>query len=232
MKRRIFFAAICTALFLTACSPAAPAASPTAAPTAEPAATPTPAPTGAPEPSTEVTAAPTPAPEESSDLTGDIETLSPLLKAHMLAILNGGTPDSTDSTYVWQTLCYALDGCGLDFYAGETLSGPLPLSRGVVEEIASALFPGMETLPEIPESLSGEVTYDEESDTYARYLLLDDGFSVSVTAVETGGEGAVTLDVSLLSGGETTAAGKAVLTPNRRAGNSLFTLSIQSITLS
>ncbi len=147
----------------------APTSSPT--PTAAPEITPTPEPTAS--PAVDPTAAPTEVPEAlTEDIPVEIQTMYPLIEAHMLAQLNGGAFDANDPAYFWQTVCFAIDGCGLEFYSAETVGNALVLSRGVVEEIASGLFENGGVLPEIPETLSGELQYDAEADAYAILSLI------------------------------------------------------------
>ena len=136
----------------------------------------------------------------------------PLLEAHMLAILNGGRFDAADPAYFWQTVSFAIDGCGLEFYSAETVGNALVLSRGVVEEIASGLFESASDLPEIPDALAGG------------------GYSVSVlNAAEENGVLRLTLDLVSDADGAAVASFTAELVENTRAGNSLFTYAVRSI---
>ena len=176
------------ALLLAACGSPAGEAAPTAspAPTAAPEATPAPEPTEAPESAASPAASESPAPSEAPESGGEgaslsveAETMYPLLEAHMLAILNGGRFDAADPAYFWQTVSFAIDGCGLEFYSAETVGNALVLSRGVVEEIASGLFESASDLPEIPDALAGEIEYDSDADAYA-HPLGGGGYSVSV----------------------------------------------------
>ena len=164
------------ALLLAACGSPAEEAAPTAspAPTAAPEATPAPEPTEAPESAASPAASESPAPSEAPESGGEGASLSveaeamyPLLEAHMLAILNGGRFDASDPAYFWQTVSFAIDGCGLELYSAETVGNALVLSRGVVEEIASGLFESAGDLPEIPDALAGEIEYDSDADAYA-----------------------------------------------------------------
>ena len=157
----------------------------------------------------------------------------PLLQAHALAQLNGGAFDPDDPQYFWQTVAFAIDGCGMDFYTAETVGSALVLSRGVIEEIASGLFEnGGAVLLEIPESLAGDIQYDNEADAFA-HPLNENGFTVSPTALVQNADGTLTLTAALLTGedGAQVASFTAVLVPNARSGNSLFTLSVRSLTL-
>ena len=222
---------LCAALLLStaACSnaPNRGAASPTvtAEPTLTAEATPTASPTAAPTP--EPTAAPESEPES---LSAELEAMLPLIQAHMLAQLNGMAFDASDPLYFWQTVCFAVDGCGLDFYSAETVGNALLLSRGVIEEIASGLFEnGGDALPAIPEVLSGELQYDAEADAYA-HPLGGGGYGIAVREVLDDGDGNPILTADLTAGGTTVAAFRVELTENTRAGNSLFTYSIRAIT--
>lgn len=234
--------ALVLAFALTACQTAADTPTATPAPTAAPEATPTPAPETTSTPSAVESASPTPetSPEitpdtsdaENDDISVEIETMYPLLTAHMLAILNGGTFDSADPTYFWQTMSFAIDGCGLEFYSAETVGNALMLSRGVVEEIASGLFEDAGDLPEIPEALSGEIQYDADADAYA-HPLGGGGYSIAVrSCTEDGDTCRLEADLIADATGQPAASFTAVLVPNTRAGNSLFTYAIRSVTQS
>ena len=109
--------------------------------------------------------------------------MAPLLEAHILAQMNGMAFDANDPVYFWQTAAFAVDNCGMTFYSAETTGSALVLSRGVMEEIVSGLFESAanEDLPDIPDSLSGEISYDADSDTYARPIS-GGGFSVEEDA--------------------------------------------------
>lgn len=193
---------------------------PTAAPTASP--TPTP------------TAEPTAERQSAAEITVEIETMYPLLKAHVLAQLNGGTFSPEDPTYFWQTVAFAIDGCGMDFYTSETMGSALLLSRGVIEEIVSGLFEdGGSVLLEIPDTLSSEIQYDKEADAFA-HPLSEGSFTVVPTALTQNEDGSLTLTADFFVGEDTEnniTSFTAVLVPNTRSGNSLFTLSIRSISL-
>ncbi len=247
-QKRSHFAILCAlvlVLCLTACQAGQSASAPQATPepTAAPEATPTPAPEATPTPQ----ASESPAPGTASDteshaqsgaqgaeagaVSVEVEAMYPLLQAHMLAILNGGTFDVENPAYFWQTVSFAIDGCGLDFYSAETVGNALMLSRGVVEEIASGLFETAGDLPEIPESLSGEIQYDADADAYSRPLS-GGGYSVAVRD-STAQDDTLKLKADLISeaNGQAVASFTAVLVPNTREGNSLLTYSIRSIAL-
>ena len=74
--------------------------------------------------------------------------------------MNGMAFDANDPVYFWQTAAFAVDNCGMTFYSAETTGSALVLSRGVMEEIVSGLFESAanEDLPDIPDSLSGEIS--------------------------------------------------------------------------
>lgn len=185
-------------------------------------------PTPAPEPTT------SPSPEvEELEQTAELEVMYPILEAHVLALLNGGSFNADDPEYFWQTVTFAIDGCGMDFYSSETMGNALVLSRGVIEEIASALFEdGGNVLLEIPESLSGDIQYDTESDAFA-HPLGEAQFSIELTSAAQDADGVIAVSAELMADGETVITGfTAELVSNTRAGNSLFTLSVRSIELS
>lgn len=200
-----------------------PTASPAAQPTAEPESTLTPEPTASP------TAEPTEAPEiNPEEIPVEVQSMYPLIEAHMLAQLNGCTYDADDPAYFWQTVSFAIDGCGLNFYSAETVGNALLLSRGVIEEIASGLFENAGALPEIPESLAGTLQYDTESDSYA-HPLGEGGYGIAVHDMTNSADGPLVLTASLTAGGTAVADFTVELVENTRAGNSLFTYSIRSI---
>ena len=222
-------------------SSAAPTADPkaysilyTAEPTAEPAAD---SETSA-ESSEETTPEPSaePSPESvpvSEETAAEIAIMYPLLEAHVLAQLNGGVFNSEDPEYFWQVTTFAIDGCGLDFYSAETFGSALTLSRGVIEEIVSALFEGGgSVLLEIPESLHGEIRYDAEADAFS-HPLGESVFSVKPEALTQNEDGSVTFDGSLYYAEDETPVTRftAVLVSNTRDGNSLFTYSVRSLQL-
>lgn len=215
----------CSAGNIPASSTAAPSAAPTAGPTAAPTAEPTAAPTATP------TAEPTPEPV-SEALRAEIDTMHPLLTAHILAQLNGGTFDKDAPEYFWQTVAFAIDGCGMDFYSAETFGSALVLSRGVIEEIASGLFEnGGAFLLEIPASLSGEITYDKDADAFS-HPLSEGGFSVNITSASMNADGSVKLTGEFYAAAMPTSAitaFTATLVENTRSGNSVFTLSIKEL---
>ena len=203
----------------------APTSSPT--PTAAPEITPTLEPTAS--PAVDPTAAPTEVPEaQAEDIPVELQPMYPLIEAHMLAQLNGGAFDAHDPAYFWQTVCFAIDGCGLEFYSAETVGNALVLSRGVVEEIASGLFENGGVLPEIPETLSGELQYDAEADAYA-HPLGGGGYGIAVRGIIDSEDGSLMLMVSLTAGDTDVADFSAEIVENTRAGNSLITYSIRSV---
>lgn len=234
-----FFCALLL-LFTAGCAQAPNTSESSAIPTADPLAqsilyTAVPTPTASPtaKPTSEPTAEPTVVPETDPEITVEVETMYPLLKAHVLAQLNGGSFDGSSPEYFWQTVAFAIDGCGLDFYTSETVGNALTLSRGVIEEIASGLFEnGGTVLPEIPESLSGEIQYDKEADAFA-HPLSEGSFIVVPTFLNENKDGSLTLTADFFAGDSDTAAASftAVLVPNARSGNSLFTLSVRSVIL-
>lgn len=132
-------------------------------PTPSPEATATASPTA--EPTVKSTASPAPESNEVSEnaeITAELEAMAPLLEAHILAQMNGMAFDANDPVYFWQTAAFAVDNCGMTFYSAETTGSALVLSRGVIEEIVSGLFESAanEDLPDIPDSLSGEISYE------------------------------------------------------------------------
>ncbi|MGN0479764.1 MAG: hypothetical protein ACI4GO_10055 [Hominenteromicrobium sp.] len=233
-KLRALAAVLCAAVltFSAAACGSAPAENeptPTATPTAAPETTPTPETTA--PPSAEPSAAPTETPDETEEsvIPVEVQAMYPLIEAHMLAQLNGGAFSADDPAYFWQTVCFAIDGCGLEFYSAETVGNALVLSRGVIEEIASGLFEGGgDALPDIPESLGGELQYDAESDAYA-HPLGGGGYALSVRGMIDSDDGPLMLMVSLTAGDTVVADFTAELVENTRAGNSLFTYSIRSV---
>ena len=242
IRLRAAACAAALALLLAACGSPAGQAVPTASPTptAAPEATPAPEPTETPESTASPAASESPAPSETPESSGEnggdgaalsveVEAMYPLLEAHMLAILNGGRFDAADPAYFWQTVSFAIDGCGLEFYSAETVGNALVLSRGVVEEIASGLFESAGDLPEIPAALAGEIEYDGDADAYA-HPLGGGGYSVSVLgAAEENGVLRLTLDLVSDADGAAAASFTAELVENTRAGNSLFTYAVRSI---
>lgn len=198
-----------------------PEATPTASPTAEPTAEPTASP--APE-SSEA--------GEDAEITAEIEAMAPLIEAHILAQMNGMAFDADDPVYFWQTVAFAVDNCGMTFYSAETTGSALMLSRGVIEEIASGLFESAanEELPDIPEALSGELSYDADSDTYARPLS-GGGFSVDLQSCVKNGD-VYTVTAALIrdeNEAEPQAVFTAELVPNPREDNTVFIYSIRSV---
>ena len=165
----------------------------------------------------------------------EFEAMAPLFTAHILAQLNGMAYDPGSPEYFWQTVVFAIDGCGMDFYSAESFGSALVLSRGVIEEIASGLFEGGGThLLEIPASLSGEIVYDKEADSFS-HPLADGGFRVSVTSVKSETENGS--DVWRITGelfadampNSAITAFSAVLVQNPREGNSLFDFAVREI---
>ena len=175
-------------------------------PTPSPEATATASPTA--EPTVKSTASPAPESNEVSEnaeITAEIEAMAPLLEAHILAQMNGMAFDANDPVYFWQTAAFAVDNCGMTFYSAETTGSALVLSRGVMEEIVSGLFESAanEDLPDIPDSLSGEISYDVYTVTAA--LIRDENES------------------------EPQAIFTAELVPNPREDNTVFIYSIRTV---
>ncbi len=227
-------------LCLTGCASGTPPTTEltaTPSPTADPTATPTAAPTAEPTPE------PSPTPDAQSELSGGGEegmytefgVMEPLFTAHILAQLNGMTFDMNSPEYFWQTVIFAIDGCGMDFYSAETFGSALVLSRGVIEEIASGLFEGGGThLLEIPQSLSGEIVYDKDADAFS-HPLSDGGFSASLTSVKSdtaNGEAVWKITGEFFSDAmpnSAITAFSAELVRNTREGNSLFEFSVREL---
>lgn len=218
----------------TAQSTSSAAASESAAETATPSpeATPTASPTA--EPTAEPTASPAPESSEAGEdmeITAELEAMAPLLEAHILAQMNGMAFDADDPVYFWQTVAFAVDNCGMTFYSAETTGSALTLSRGVIEEIASGLFESAadKDLPEIPDSLSGELSYDADSDTYARPI--SGGFSVDLQSCVKNGD-VYTVTAALIrdeNEAEPQAIFTAELVPNPREDNTVFIYSIRTV---
>ena len=194
-------------------------------PTPSPEATATASPTA--EPTVKSTASPAPESNEVSEnaeITAEIE--------HILAQMNGMAFDANDPVYFWQTAAFAVDNCGMTFYSAETTGSALVLSRGVMEEIVSGLFESAanEDLPDIPDSLSGEISYDADSDTYARPIS-GGGFSVDIQDCVKSGD-VYTVTAALIrdeNNAEPQAIFTAELVPNPREDNTVFTYSIRTV---
>ena len=158
--------------------------------------------------------------------------MAPLLEAHILAQMNGMAFDANDPVYFWQTVAFAVDNCGMTFYSAETTGSALVLSRGVIEEIVSGLFESAanEDLPDIPDSLSGEISYDADSDTYARPIS-GGGFSVDIQGCVKSGD-VYTVTAALIrdeNEAEPQAIFTAELVPNPREDNTVFIYSIRTV---
>ena len=153
--------------------------------------------------------------------------MAPLLEAHILAQMNGMAFDANDPVYFWQTAAFAVDNCGMTFYSAETTGSALVLSRGVIEEIESA---ANEDLPDIPDSLSGEISYDADSDTYARPIS-GGGFSADIQDCVKSGD-VYTVTAALIrdeNEAEPQAIFTAELVPNPREDNTVFIYSIRTV---
>ena len=177
---------------------------------------------------------PTPSPEATATAspTAEIEAMAPLLEAHILAQMNGMAFDANDPVYFWQTAAFAVDNCGMTFYSAETTGSALVLSRGVIEEIVSGLFESAanEDLPDIPDSLSGEISYDADSDTYARPIS-GGGFSADIQDCVKSGD-VYTVTAALIrdeNEAEPQAIFTAELVPNPREDNTVFIYSIRTV---
>ena len=169
---------------------------------------------------------------EETEITAELEAMAPLLKAHILAQMNGMTFDADDPVYFWRTVAFAVDTCGMTFYSAETTGSALTLSRGVIEEIASGLFESAANrdLPEIPEALAGEISYDAVSDTYARPLS-GGGFSVKIQSCVKN-DSVYTVTAALIrdeNEAEPQAIFTAELVPNPRTDNTVFIYSIRTV---
>ena len=116
--------------------------------------------------------------------------------------------------------------------AAETTGSALVLSRGVIEEIVSGLFESAanEDLPDIPDSLSGEISYDADSDTYARPIS-GGGFSADIQDCVKSGD-VYTVTAALIrdeNEAEPQAIFTAELVPNPREDNTVFIYSIRTV---
>ena len=185
-----------------------------------------------PTPSPEATTTASPTAEPTVKSTAEIEAMAPLLEAHILAQMNGMAFDANDPVYFWQTAAFAVDNCGMTFYSAETTGSALVLSRGVMEEIVSGLFESAanEDLPDIPDSLSGEISYDADSDTYARPIS-GGGFSVDIQDCVKSGD-VYTVTAALIrdeNESEPQAIFTAELVPNPREDNTVFIYSIRTV---
>ena len=187
------------------------------------------------EPTVKSTASPAPESNEVSEnaeITAELEAMAPLLEAHILAQMNGMAFDANDPVYFWQTAAFAVDNCGMTFYSAETTGSALVLSRGVIEEIVSGLFESAanEDLPDIPDSLSGEISYDADSDTYARPIS-GGGFSADIQDCVKSGD-VYTVTAALIrdeNEAEPQAIFTAELVPNPREDNTVFIYSIRTV---
>lgn len=244
LMRSTAFLLLCALFCVMAGCSTAPAASPTPMPTAPPeaqavfeAAEEYPEETPAPEPTAEPTAEPTPEAAgtpaaEPAEITAEITAMYPLLEAHVLALLNGGRFDPNDPVYFWQTIAFAMDSCGLDFYTSETMGSALVLSRGVIEEMASGLFEnGGAVLLEIPAELSEVIVYDQTADAFS-HPVSEGSFRIEPESL-TETDGALTLTAGFFAGEDPEPAARftVVLVPNTRTDNSLFTCTVREIAL-
>ena len=174
---------------------------------------------------------PTPSPEATATASPTAEptvksTASPAPESHEVS------ENANDPVYFWQTAAFAVDNCGMTFYSAETTGSALVLSRGVIEEIVSGLFESAanEDLPDIPDSLSGEISYDADSDTYARPIS-GGGFSADIQDCVKSGD-VYTVTAALIrdeNEAEPQAIFTAELVPNPREDNTVFIYSIRTV---
>ena len=179
MKKWYASTAIVLGIFMlfAACAPAAPAEpSKTAETQQTPTSTvpePTPEPTQSPEPmiiSEEPSATPV-------QIDEDIEAMLPVMDSVIRAMKENDSdyaPD--DDTFFWTTIYLAAVNFGESLQMAEAKGAYVTVNRQTVQEIASACFEKYSDLPEIPDTVSGAVSYDKKQDAYL-FALSDIGDS-------------------------------------------------------
>ncbi len=210
-------------------SAVSPSAAPSAPPeTPTPSPSPTPAPTASPAPETDGGEKDASQAPQETEIIPEWQAMQPLLEARALLLLNG--EDAQTASGFWHAASFAIDGCGTWFASGEALGSALTLPASVLEEIGSGLYEDFSALPEIPEGMEGDVSFDAQADAYTRQTS-EIGMPLEISSAAALEDGAVQLVCALspaVSDGEPYRF-TFVIVPNPRPGNTVFTWSIRSV---
>lgn len=106
--------------------------------------------------------------------------------------------DPSDPEFFWTALSYLAGQYGNEHQLAEVTDSSITLPRKAVQEYAIALFADYNDLPELPESLSERVTYDENTDAYT-FGRGDIGLAETKLAFESEADGIVTVRADLVS---------------------------------
>lgn len=148
--------------------------------------------------------------------TGAVESMSPVLHAMLLAMLNHDVRsfDLSDGELAWEGLYNMLSLYGqLDSRCDEK-NGELYLPEETVRDYAAALDAGLEALGGLPAGLRDRMNYDNVSRCYLLICGEDDQVQVRAVSLRTEGA-ALTLSGALVDEveGETLVQFQAVLQP-------------------
>ncbi len=189
MKKRFAFTTVIIAalLLLSAC-----AQSITVQPTQTAEAAPSPAPTVQPTQTAkpqETEAEPTPEPtKEPLQVSDDIMVMLSVMDSLIRATMETGTAYAPkDDGFIWTTLYLAVVNFGEPLELAEIKDGRASAKREAVEQLGAACFERFESLPDIPETLSGAIS--SKNGAVYSFGLSDIGdSSTQITDVQTDGD--------------------------------------------
>lgn len=143
--------------------------------------------------------------------------------------------DPKDPTFFWTALSYFAGQYGNEHQLAEVTDDSITLPSKAVQEYAIALFADYDDLLELPDSLSGRVTYDESTDAYT-FGRGDIGLAETKLTFEDEADGIVTVRadlVSLMADQDTIGSWTVTMTDNTYADgitDPLFLYSVASVT--
>lgn len=111
---------------------------------------------------------------------------------------NGMEYDPQDPEFFWTSLAYFAGQYGSEHQLAEVTDDSITLPSKAVQELAIALFADYDDLLELPDSLSGRVTYDESTDAYT-FGRGDIGLAETKLTFKGEEDGVVTVQADLVS---------------------------------
>lgn len=143
--------------------------------------------------------------------------------------------DPKDPEFFWTALSYLAGQYGDQHQLAEVTDSSITLPRKAVQEYAISLFADYSDLLELPDSLSGRVTYDEGTDAYT-FGRGDIGLAETKLTLQGEENGIVTVQadlVSLMADQDTIGSWTVTMTDNTYADgitDPLFLFSVASVT--
>lgn len=106
--------------------------------------------------------------------------------------------DPRDPEFFWTAISYLAGQYGSEHQLAEVTDDSITLPSKAVQELAISLFADYDDLLELPDSLSGRVTYDESTDAYT-FGRGDIGLAETRVTFESEADGIVTVQADLVS---------------------------------